>query len=386
MNPIAMWNRPRVRALAYQAVLVAALIALIVVTAQTVADNIARLGIKTGFGFLGREAGFAINQSLIPYSHESTYGTAILVAFLNTLLLAAITIVLCTLLGLLLAFARMSSNWLLAKLAQGYVELFRNVPLLLQLFFWYNAALRMLPGKRESISFLDVAYLNIEGLFVPVPVFHEGSGVVGWSLLAALAAATALHVWARRRQDRTGQAFPSLGAGAAVVVLVPLLAAALAGFPIGWDVPHFERFNFAGGAALQPEFVAMLLGLTLYNASFVGEIVRAGIQSVHKGQREAARSIGLRELAIYARIIVPQAQRLIIPPLTNQYLNLTKATALAAAIGYPELLWALGGAIQAQTGQVLELQAITLGTYLAITSVIALLMNWYNRRMRLVEN
>jgi general L-amino acid transport system permease protein len=383
---VALWNSRRMRALFYQGALVAAVVLLFYATVQTVADNIARQGVKTGFGFLGREAGFAINQSLIPYSHESTYAMAIFVAFLNTLLLAALTIVLCTVLGLALAFARMSSNWLLAKLAQIYVEVFRNVPLLLQLFFWYNAALRMLPNKRESIALFDVAFLNIEGFFIPVPEFHEGTATVLWTGLVAFIGAVALHIWARRRQALTGQPFPSVTAGIALVIAAPFAVAWALGFPITWDVPHFERFNFVGGMVLQPEFVAMLLGLTLYNTAFVGEIVRAGVQSVHKGQREAARSIGLGELQLYREIIVPQAKRLILPPLTNQYLNLTKATALAAAIGYPELLWALGGAIQAQTGQVIELQIITLGTYLVITSVIALGMNWYNRRIRLVEN
>jgi general L-amino acid transport system permease protein len=386
LDLVSLWHSRRIRALAYQGALIAAIAVLFYATVQTVSENIARQGVKTGFGFLGREAGFDINQSLIPYSHESTYAMAILAAFLNTVLLAALAIVACTVLGLVLAFARMSSNWLLAKLAHLYVEVFRNVPLLLQLFFWYNAALRMLPNKRDSIAFFDVAFLNIEGFFVPVPRFHEGTAVVLWTTVAAVAGAVVLHLWARRRQALTGQPFPSLIAGAALVIVVPFLVGAILGFPITWDVPEFQRFNFVGGAVLQPEFVAMLLGLTLYNTAFVGEIVRAGVQSVHKGQREAARSIGLSELQLYREIIVPQAKRLIVPPLTNQYLNLTKATALAAAIGYPELLWALGGAIQAQTGQVIELQIITLGTYLVITSVIAIGMNWYNARIRLVEN
>jgi len=379
------WNRPGARALVYQTALVVALVALLVSTAQTVMDNVHRAGIKTGFGFLGEEAGFAINQSLIPYAHESSYGRAILVCFLNTLLLSALTIVACTVFGLVLALFRMSSNWLLSKLAEGYVELFRNVPLLLQLFFWYNAALRALPGKRESIDFFGVAYLNIEGLFVPVPVFHEGSSRVLIVVLIMAVAAVILHFWAARRQVRTGQPFPSFRVGLGLIVVVPALVATMFGFPVTWDVPHFERFNFVGGTEVQPEFVAMMLGLTLYNTAFVGEIIRAGIQSVNKGQREAARSIGMRERAIYTKIIIPQARRLIIPPLTNQYLNLTKATALASAIGYPELFWALGGAIQAQTGQVLEIQVLTLGTYLAITLGIAGLMAWYNYRIRLVE-
>jgi general L-amino acid transport system permease protein len=386
LNPLlGFWNRPRTRALVYQTVLVVALVALVLSTAQTVLDNVHRAGIKTGFGFLGEEAGFAINQSLIPYGHESSYGRAIMVCFLNTLLLAAMTIVSCTVLGLVLALFRMSSNWLLSKLAEGYVELFRNVPLLLQLFFWYNAALRALPGKRESINFFGVAYLNIEGLFVPVPVYHPGTVAVLVSLALAFILAIGVHIWAARRQVRTGQPFPSLWVGLGLVVGVPFLVAAALGFPITWDVPHFERFNFVGGSEVQPELVAMLLGLTLYNTAFVGEIIRAGIQSVNKGQREAARSIGMRETAIYTKIVIPQARRLIIPPLTNQYLNLTKATALAAALGYPELFWALGGAIQSQTGQVLEIQVLTLGTYLVITAAIAGMMAWYNHRIQLVE-
>lgn len=382
---INYWNHGNVRATFYQWGLVIGLILLVVWVVDTSSTNLARLGITTGFGFLADEAGFNISPALFPYTPQSSYGQAILVSLTNTLVLSAIAIFLATILGFFIAISRLSKNWLLRKLASGYVETFRNIPLLLQLFFWYFAALRLLPDKRQSVNLFDVAFLNVEGFVVPSPIFEPGAGAVGMAILVAFAAAYIVRRWARRRQTRTGQAFPVWRVGCGIVVLVPFLVAWLQGFPLSWEIPKFGRFNFQGGVALQPEFMAMLFGLTLYNGAFIGEIIRAGIMSVDKGQREAANSIGFRQSQIYMEIIIPQAMRLIVPPLTNQYLNLTKSTALAAAIGYPDLFWAISGAIEAQTGQVLELQAITLGAYLGISLTIAMIMNWYNRASRIPE-
>ena len=353
--------------------------------ADTANTNLAKLGIKTGFGFLSDEAGFQISPALFPYTAESTYGDAIIVALANTIVLSMIAVVLATILGFFIAISRLSSNWLLRNFATAYVEMFRNIPLLLQLFFWYFAALKLLPGKRNSINLFDLAYLNIEGFVIPIPIFEVGAGAIGWAAIAALIAAVVIRYWAKRRQTLTGKPFPWLVVGICLIIGLPWLAAAVQGFPVSWDIPKFGRFNFEGGAALQPEFTAMLFGLTLYNGAFVGEIIRAGIQSVHKGQREAANSIGFSQLQIYSEIMVPQAMRLIIPPLTNQYLNLAKSTALAAAIGYPDLFWAIDGAISAQTGQVLELQMITLTCYLGISLFIAALMAVYNQVTRIPE-
>ena len=384
-NLLSFWRKGSVRSLTYQWGLVVAILLAIFWVFDTANTNLDRLGIKTGFGFLNDESGFQISQSLFPYTAQSTYIDALLVTFTNTILLSVIAIFLATFLGFFIALSRLSDNLLLRKFGESYVEMFRNIPLLLQLFFWYFAALKLLPAKRESVNFFDVAFLNIEGFVVPLPVFEAGSNAIIWAFVIALVLATGIWRWAKRRQNKTGQPFPSLAVGFGLIIALPFLAAWTADFPISWDIPKFGRFNFEGGIALQPEFTAMLFGLTLYNAAFIGEIIRAGILSVHKGQREAANSIGFTQMQIYSQIIIPQAMRLIIPPLTNQYLNLTKSTALAAALGYPDFFWVLSGAISAQTGQVLELQAITLFGYLGISLFIAAIMAIYNHTTRIPE-
>jgi len=381
----SFWRKGRVRSLIYQWGLVAVFILTAVWVVNTASTNLDRLGIKTGFGFLSTEAGFKISPALFPYTPQSTYGDAILVTLVNTIVLSLIAIMLATFLGFFLAISRLSKNWLLRNLAVVYVEIFRNVPFLLHLFFWYFAALKLLPGKRQSINFFNVAFLNIEGFMLPFPVFESGSGIIGLSIFFSIVIAGAIWVWTKRRQTRTGERFPKLVVAVTIVIVIPLLTLWAKGFPVTWDIPKFGRWNYEGGVALQPEFTAMLIGLTLFNTSYIGEIIRAGILSVHKGQREAAESIGFTQLQIYTEIIVPQSMRLIIPPLTNQYLNLAKSTSLAAAIGYPDLFWAIGGPITTQTGQVLELQAITLAAYLGISLSIALLMSIYNRATRIPE-
>jgi general L-amino acid transport system permease protein len=382
---LSIWRNGRIRSMIYQWGLVAAIVLTIIWVVVTASTNLDRLGIKTGFEFLSIEAGFQISPALYPYTPQSTYGVAILVCLINTIVLSLIAIVLATILGFFLAISRLSKNWLLRNLAVAYVEIFRNVPLLLHLFFWYFAALKLLPGKRQSINFFDVAFLNIEGFMVPFPVFESGSGMIGLSILFSIVIAGGVWVWAKRRQTRTGAQFPKLAVALGIVIVIPLLTLWAKGFPVTWDIPKFGRWNFEGGLALQPEFTAMLFALTLYNTSYIGEIIRAGIQSVHKGQREAAEAIGFTQLQTYTEVVVPQAMRLIIPPLTNQYLNLAKSTSLAAAIGYPDLFWAIGGPITTQTGQVLELQSITLAAYLGISLFIALLMSIYNRATRIPE-
>jgi len=381
----SFWRKGRVRSMIYQWGLVAGIILAIIWVINTASTNLDRLGIKTGFEFLFDEAGFQISPALFPYTSQSSYGEAILITLINTIVLSVIAIVLATVFGFFIAISRLSKNWLLRNLAVSYVEIFRNVPLLLHLFFWYFAALKLLPGKRQSINFFDVAFLNIEGFMIPVPVFESGSSIIGLSILFSIVIAGAVWVWAKRRQTRTGAQFPKLSVAVTIIIVIPLLTLWAKGFPVTWDIPKFGRFNFEGGTALQPEFTAMLFGLTLYNTAYIGEIIRAGILSVHKGQREAAESIGFTQLQTYTEIMVPQAMRLIIPPLTNQYLNLAKSTALAMAIGYADLFWAIDGPITAQTGQVLELQAITLAAYLSISLVIALLMSLYNRATRIPE-
>ena len=384
-NIARLWYSSNVRTNFYQACLVIGIVAASAWVIDTSSTNLDKLGIKTGLDFLDTEAGFAISQSLIPFSDTSTYAEALIVCILNTVVLSLAAIILSTFLGFFVALSRLSSNWLLNKISNIYVEIFRNVPLLLQLFFWYFAGLKLLPDKRQSVSFFDIAFLNIEGLVVPSPIFGDGAYYVVCSIFVAILLVVLLYYWAKKRQENTGNTFPVFRWGLLILFLLPFIVAWLTSFPISWKIPVFGRFNFQGGTELLPEFVAMLFGLTLYNAAFIGEIIRAGIMSVNKGQREAAASIGLSPSQIYNEVIVPQALRLIIPPLTNQYLNLTKSTALASAIAYPDLFWAVNGAILVQTGQVLELQALTLGAYLGLSLIIALTMNTFNQVTRIKE-
>ena len=384
-NIARLWYSSNVRTNFYQACLVIGIVAASAWVIDTSSTNLDKLGIKTGLDFLDTEAGFAISQSLIPFSDTSTYAEALIVCILNTVVLSLAAIILSTFLGFFVALSRLSSNWLLNKISNIYVEIFRNGPLLLQLFFWYFAVLKLLPDKRQSVSFFDIAFLNIEGLVVPSPIFGDGAYYVVCSIFVAILLVVLLYYWAKKRQENTGNTLPVFRWGLLILFLLPFIVAWLTSFPISWKIPVFGRFNFQGGTELLPEFVAMLFGLTLYNAAFIGEIIRAGIMSVNKGQREAAASIGLSPSQIYNEVIVPQALRLIIPPLTNQYLNLTKSTALASAIAYPDLFWAVNGAILVQTGQVLELQALTLGAYLGLSLIIALTMNTFNQLTRIKE-
>ncbi len=308
-----------------------------------------------------------------------------LVGLLNTLLVSGIGIVLATILGFFVGLARLSPNWLVARLAGGYVELIRNLPLLFQILFWYLAVLGTLPGPRQSISLLGEVFLNNRGLFVPGPVAGEGAGWVAAAFVLAVMAIIALRLWARRRQERTGRQFPLFWTGLALIVVLPLAALVATGFPIGFEKPELRGFNFVGGVRLTPEFVALLVALTTYTAAFIAEVVRAGVLAVPRGQTEAALALGLRRPLTLRLIVVPQALRVIVPPLTNQYLNLTKNSSLAVAVGYPDLVAVFAGTTLSQTGQAIEVIAITMAVYLAISLLTSGLMNWYNAHIRVAE-
>ncbi|HEX2114773.1 MAG TPA: amino acid ABC transporter permease [Alphaproteobacteria bacterium] len=381
----SLWRSPRIRSIAIQAALAAVLVAALAFVADNTIANLRRLNVNTGFRFLWQPAGFAINQTLIPYSEASSYFTAFVVALLNTLVLSAAGIVAATVIGFVIGIARLSRNWLIAKLAAVYVETLRNIPLLLQIFFWYFAILRPLPGPRQSVSLLwGTVLLNNRGLYLPEPVVESGFGVLV-ALLIAAAVAIALNRWARQRQAASGQRPRLLAPVLLVLVGLPAATALLTGFSLHWDRPQLVGFNLQGGIAVIPEFVAMLLALSLYIAAFIAEIVRAGILAVPAGQVEAARALGLRRAQIYRLVIVPQALRVILPPLTNQYVNLVKASSLAAAIAYPDLMLIFAGTVLNQTGQALEVMTITMLVYLTISLTVSLLMNLYNRRVALVE-
>ena len=323
---------------------------------------------------------------LIEYSARgSTYGRAFWVGLLNTLLVAGIGIVIATILGFVVGISRLSRNWLLAKVAGGYVETIRNLPLLLQLLFWYNAVLKALPDIRDSIVIGGGVYLNNRGLFLPEPIFKSGFGAVLIALLAGVVGAAAFYTWARKRQEQTGQQAPVLRVAIALIVGLPLAVFFLAGFPLSFEFPQAGRFNVTGGLEILPEFAALLFGLSIYTAAFIAEVVRAGILAVSRGQTEAAYSLGLRPRLTLRLIVIPQAMRVIIPPLTSQYLNLTKNSSLAVAIGYPDLVQVFTGTVLNQTGQAVEVVAITMLVYLVISLATSLLMNLYNSRMALVE-
>jgi general L-amino acid transport system permease protein len=377
--------RPEVRQALYQVVLLALLGYAAYWVVNNVADNLRRQNIASGLDFLGRTSGFDIAQSLIEYSNVSTYGRAFWVGLLNTLLVAALGIVAATVIGFLVGIARLSSNWLVAKLAAAYVEIVRNIPLLLQLFFWYFAVLKNLPNPRQSYVLPGGFYFNVRGLYVPAPVLRPGFGLVAAALGAGIVIAVALWWWARRRQALTGERLATFWPSLAAIVGLPLIAFLAAGRPLALDYPELGGFNFQGGIAVLPELIALLLGLSIYTASFIAEIVRGGILGVAKGQTEAAQALGLSRGRTLRLVVIPQAARIIIPPLTGQYLNLTKNSSLAVAIGYPDFVSVFTGTVLNQTGQAVEVILITMGVFLTLSLLTSLFMNWFNRRMALVE-
>lgn len=382
VNPL---NNPKVRSVLVQALVLLAVVVLFWMVIDNTVHNLQRQNVATGFGFLDKPAGFGIVFSLVEYSEQSTYGRALLVGFLNTLLVAVIGIVVATVLGLTLGVARLSSNWLIAKLATIYIETLRNIPLLLQIFFWYFAVLRTLPGPADSLTFLDILFINNRGFSVPSFSFGGGRGDVLAAFGLGLVLALFGHVYAKRLR-RSGMRVPALlKLRALLPLLLPVMVFFALGLPLHVDWPVLNRFGYEGGWALIPEFVALVLALSTYTAAFIAENVRSGIQAVSHGQTEAARALGLREGKILRLVIVPQALRIIIPPLTSQYLNLTKNSSLAVAIAYPDLVSVFSGTVLNQTGQAVEVIAITMTIYLSLSLFTSLLMNLYNRRMALVE-
>lgn len=346
--------------------------------------NLERQSIATGFGFLDQQAGFEIGESLIDYSAADDYADALLVGALNTLKVSVAGVVLTILLGTLVGIARLSTNWLVSRLAAAYVEMMQNIPVLLQLFFWYAIFYEAFPGPRQALNPFAGVFLCNRGLVFAVPEAHPAHAAMGWALLIALATGWAIHRWGNRRQERTGLAFPSIRVTFGLCLLLPLLAWVAYGAPTAMDVPALRGFNFQGGVTVTPEFSALLLGLVLYTAAFVAEIVRAGIQSVGRGQVEAAMAVGLHTGQVLHLVILPQALRVIIPPLTSQMLNLTKNSSLAIAIGYADFV-AVSNTTINQTGQAIEGVALIMVVFLFFSLSTSLFMNWYNKKMALVE-
>ncbi|NIP88999.1 MAG: amino acid ABC transporter permease [Gammaproteobacteria bacterium] len=380
-----VWNDPRYRALFFQILVLGAVILAGISLVNNTLNNLERQGIASGFGFLSKTAGFSIGESLIAYSEENTYGRVLVVGLLNTIFVSVVGIALATALGFLVGVARLSTNWIVARLAAVYIEMLRNIPLLLQIFFWYFAVLRPLPGPRQSIELLDSWFLNNRGLYYPKPIYGEGFSTIVWAFVIGVALTFVVARWARIRRESTGQQFHTIYASIGLIVGLPLLAAAAKGFPLSWEIPVLQGFNYRGGKVLSPEFVALTLALSTYTASFIAEIVRAGIMAVSHGQTEAAYSLGLRRGPTLRLIIIPQALRVIIPPLTSQYLNLTKNSSLAAAIAYPDIVLVFAGTSLMQTGQAVEIIGITMAIYLTLSLLISAFMNWYNKKTALVE-
>ncbi|MBC3952125.1 MULTISPECIES: amino acid ABC transporter permease [Pseudomonas] len=376
---------PKVRAWLFQIITVLAVVSLGWFMFDNTQTNLQHRGITSGFGFLERSAGFGIAQHLIDYTEADSYARVFVIGLLNTLLVSVIGIFLATILGFIIGVARLSPNWMISKLATVYVEVFRNIPPLLQILFWYTAVFLTLPGPRQAHGYFDMFFISSRGLNMPSAIAAEGAWPFVTSIIVAIVAIVAMTRWANKRFEATGEPFHKFWAGLALFLAIPALSMLIFGAPVHWEVPELKGFNFVGGWVLIPELISLTLALTVYTAAFIAEIVRSGIKSVSHGQTEAARSLGLRPGPTLRKVIIPQALRVIIPPLTSQYLNLAKNSSLAAAIGYPEMVSLFAGTVLNQTGQAIEVIAITMSVYLAISISISLLMNWYNKRIALIE-
>jgi general L-amino acid transport system permease protein len=377
------WNDPGLRAVVYQVLAVGAVGLVIWFLVSNTLHNLAARNIATGFGFLTREAGFAIGESLIEYGPADTYGRAIVVGVVNTLRVALIALVLSTLLGVLVGIARLSKNWLINRLASIYVEVMRNIPLLIQLFFWYAVITENMPAPRQAHHPIPGVFISNRGLKLPA---LQGDALewMLWAFALALVAIVVLYRWAGKRQEATGRVFPLGRAALGLVIGLPVIGWLCSGASLTLDMPVLKGFNFQGGLTLTPEFAALLAGLTIYTSAFIAEVVRSGIQAVNHGQTEAASSLGLRRGLVLRLVVLPQALRVIIPPMTSQYLNLTKNSSLAVAIGYPDIVSVINTTLN-QTGQAIEGILIIMAAYLTVSLSISIFMNWYNKRIALVE-
>ena len=376
---------PTFRSVVFQIIAIGALGAFFYTIVNNALTNLEARGIATGFDFLSQEAGFGIGLTLVEYDETFSYGRTFVVGLLNTALVSVLGIILATVLGFTMGVARLSSNWLVSRFAAVYIEIFRNIPLLLQIFFWYFAVLQALPSARQSLSLGEAIFLNVRGLYLPAPVLEQGSSFVIGALIVGIIATIIINIWANNKQKLTGQQTPMLRIALSLIVGLPLVVYFVLGMPISAEYPELKGFNFRGGISITPELAALVLALSIYTASFIAEIVRSGINAVSHGQTEAAMSLGLPRARTLKLVIIPQALRIIIPPLTSQYLNLTKNSSLAMAIGYPDLVSVFAGTTLNQTGQAIEIIAMTMGVYLTLSLLTSALMNIYNRKVALVE-
>ena len=375
----------KVRGVLYQLITIIGFVIFMMYIAQNTAHNIEARGIKSGFNFLNTTAGFDITETPIHFDHSSTNWDVFKVGLLNTLIVSFWGIILTSLLGLIIGVARLSKNWIISHLAASYIEIFRNIPILLQILFWYNVVLAAMPSVRQSYSFFGSIFINQRGLFIPKPIFEDGSWVIGAGFVAALVGGWMLHRYAQKKLEAEGKEIPVFLPTLALLVVLPLLAYFIAGKPMHLDYPALKGFNFRGGSTLTPEFLALLFALATYTAAYVAEAIRSGIEAVNKGQKEAATALGLKPVQSLKLVVLPQAVRISIPPIINQYLNLIKNSSLAAAIGYPELVTVFAGTSLNVTGQALEIIGITMLTYLVISLIVSLILNWFNKKMKIKE-
>jgi len=382
--PLRMQNGGRLVNLVMQLVVVTGIIYLGYILFRNTQANLAARNIASGFGFFSVEAGFPISNALRPYTPADTYGYAFFIGVLNTLYVAFLGIIATTLIGVFVGVARVSSNWLAAKLAEIYVETLRNIPLLLILFFTYGVVLASLPGPHTSLNPFFGCFLNNRGLYLPKLLFLNGFGFVLLAFASGIIAAVVIARWAFVYRDRTGVSIPSVPIGIGVIIGLPVIVFIAMGRPVSWEIPVLEGFNFKGGTVFRPEFSALMIGLVLYTAAFVGENVRSGIQSVDTGQLDAAKSFGVSKGIIMRRVVLPQALRVIIPATTNDYTSLVKNSSLAVAIGYPDMV-SVGGTIIGQNDQAIEIIGLWMAVYLAINLIISTIMNWVNSRVQLTE-
>jgi general L-amino acid transport system permease protein len=381
----SFFNHPENRAIIYQIIALLTIFIFTYFIINNMLTNIEKRGITTGFDFLGSQAGFGILQTLIPYQESDTYGRVFIVGLLNTVLVSVIGIFFATIIGLLVGVGRLSSNWMVAKLSMVYVETFRNIPILLQILFWYNVVLASLPAPKQSISFFDSIFLNNRGLYIPKPLLESGFIWVGIAFILAIIAVIYLSKWAKKRHDDTGQEYPLLLISLVILIGSPTLVYFLSGTPATFQYAQLTGFNFTGGWTFIPELLALAFALSIYTATYIAEAVRAGIESVPQGQKEAASALGLKDTVILKKVVLPQALRVIIPPVINQYLNLVKNSSLATAIGYPELVTIFSGTSLNQVGQAIEIILMTMAVYLTLSILISILMNYINSRMQIKE-
>jgi general L-amino acid transport system permease protein len=385
-NPLLRaWYDKETRSVIVQIIAAAIIISFFAYIINNAVVNLAAIGKDIDFGFLWQNASYDINQHLIEYSSTSSHFRAMIVGLINTLLVAVAGIVLATILGFMLGVMRLSNNWLTQKIAYVYIEYVRNVPLLLHILLLHGLIITALPRPKGSYNFSDTFFLNNRGFQMPSPEFQSLFWIVGAFVVAGIAFAWWFSRHAQKVQDTTGKTYPLALINIAAIILLPLIVYFVLGSPIEWDVPALKGFNFKGGMVIRPEFIALWLALSFYTAAFIGEIVRAGIVAISHGQTEAAQALGLSDSRTLKLVVIPQALRVIIPPLTSQYLNLAKNSSLALAIGYMDVVATIGGISLNQTGREMECMLIVMGIYLSISLIISSGMNWYNNRMQLVE-